>query len=354
MIHSPTDDLTRRSLLMHDKTDEAPQETAVTLVDVAVKAGVNKVTASIVLSGGSGNTRVSDATRQRILKVAEELGYQPNAIARSLRRRKTDIIGFYMSGYLDTRDLFLSEISSGLHERCEHHNRDLLVHGRYRGLSADKIFAQLLNGKVDGLVLHVHSDEALIGRLAASRLPVVAIANPVPDLPCVGVDDAEGSRLLVDHLAKQGHRCIHYATSPFKLTSTERRFAAFQAAAAEAGIRLTSSHVGGDEQTLDSLDHAITPVRGERPTAIACWNDSIAYRVVTHLELRGLQVPGDIAVAGFDGYASPIPPAYRLTTVRAPWREVAGIAVDVLAANDGKPNVGEIMLPVSLLTGDTA
>lgn len=331
------------------------KEGAATLNDVAARAGVNKVTASIVLSGGRGNTRVSDATRQRILDAAGELQYLPNALAQSLRRRRTHTLGFYMGGFIDTRDLFLSEIVSGLQQGCEQNRHDFLMHGTFRGDSTGDIYAELLNGKVDGLVLHVPSGDPLVPRLAASRLPVVAVANPVPNLASVTVDDAGGSRLLARHLAEKGHRRVAYAVSPFKLSAAVRRYEAFLQAADECDMPVTAERARDAAGILSDFEQAYLalPAR-ERPTAIVCWNDHFAYVLIERFRALGIRVPDDVAVAGFDGSTTLIPPAYRLTTVRAPWREVARTAVALLIENQGKPAPDETTLPVELVAGDTA
>ena len=329
---------------------------APTLLDVARHAGVNKVTASIVLSGGSGNTRVAETTRQRILASARELQYQPNAVARSLRRRHTHIIGFYMSGSLDTRNPFLAEIISGLHAGCEEHHRDFLIHGAIRGRAIDDIVAELLNGKVDGLALHVSTDDALVARLAASPLPVIALANPVPALPSVVADEVAGGRLLVEHLALGGRRSLFYIGSPFPLSSAIRRAEAFEVAAQQHGLLLLESRADDPESTgLPAVEEFLALPASRRPSAIACWNDALAYRVVEALRARRIRIPEQVAVVGFDGSRSAIPAAYTLTTVRAPWRQVAQTAVSLLIAQQaGQPPPPETMLPVEFVHGDTA
>ena len=329
--------------------------TAPTLADVAQHAGVNSVTASIVLSGGRGNTRVSEATRQRILASARDLQYQPNALARSLRNRKTHIIGFYLSALIDTRNLFLSEIVSGLHAGCEQHRRDFLIHGTFRGDSTEDILAELLNGKVDGLAVHVSADDPLTERLAACHLPVVALANPVSHLPSVTADDAKGAQMLVEHLARQGHRAVLYGVCPFPLSSATRRYEAFCHSAAARDIRVTTSSTFAEDYNgvLTAKMFVNMPVR-ERPTAIACWNDDFAYHLIGHLHTQGVRVPDDVAVVGFDGSTSEIPPAYRLTTIRAPWRQVAQTVISLLVdQREGQTLPMETMLPVEFVAGDT-
>ncbi len=323
---------------------------APTLVDVARQAGVNKVTASVVLSGGQGNTRVSEATRQRILLAAEALHYQPNALARSVRSRRTHTVGFYMSDFIDLRDLFLSEIVSGLQQGCQENRHDFLMHGTFTGRSTDEVYRHLLNGKVDGLVLHVDSSDPLLPRLADSRLRVVAVANPVPFLPSVTVDDVGGSRLLVQHLAAKGHRRILYAACPYPLSSAVRREKAFLDAACALGLTVSAKPT--DPSGHLALDFLTLP-DGERPTALVCWNDLAAYRLITQLRVSGLRVPEDLAVAGFDGMTSEIPPAYHLTTLRAPWHEVARTAVSLLCLSPGELPLEETVLPVHLVPGET-
>ncbi|MGC4046249.1 MAG: LacI family DNA-binding transcriptional regulator [Armatimonas sp.] len=324
------------------------------LEDVAQRAGVNKVTASIVLSGGRGNTRVSEATRQRIRKAAEELQYQPNALAQSLRRRRSHMLGLYLGNFLDTRNPFISEIISGLQLGCEENNRDFVMHGTFRGDSIDDIVAELLNGKVDGLVLHVGSDHPLQARLAASRLPVVVIANPAPGMASVTTDDVTGSWLQVKHLAERGHKRVLYAVSPFVHTSVIRRHEAFCVAAAAHGMTISSVVAEYGLAGLRTVEQAITQSNAsERPTAIVCWNDEIAYPIVEHLRSQGLRVPDDLAVVGYDGWTSAIPTAYRLTTINAPWAQVARTAVGLLVSNSGKPEPIDTVLPVELIVGDT-
>ncbi|MES1227637.1 MAG: LacI family DNA-binding transcriptional regulator, partial [Armatimonadota bacterium] len=189
---------------------EGPKAAA-TLADVARVAGVNKVTASVVMNGrGQGNTLVSEATRLRVQKAAEALYYQPNAVSQSLRHGRTHCIGFYLPGYLDTRDLFLSQILSGLHGACAAHRRDLLLHGAFSSESVDDVFAELRNGKVDGLVIFVPHDNLLAARLAASHLPTIAVANPETGMASVTVDDVGGARLQAEHLYRMGHRVVLY------------------------------------------------------------------------------------------------------------------------------------------------
>lgn len=354
-----------------------------TLRDVARMAGVNKVTASVVLNGARSGTRVSEATRQRVLTAAKEIGYHPNSIARALAQRRTNIIGIYFGyGFSDPRHPFIAEISAGLQEGCNQHCKDLLIHGTFRGTSVDEIYSELSNGKVDGLVLYTPLDDPLVQKLAASHLPVIALADPVPSLPSVGVDDVTGSRLLAQHLASKGHRRVLYRNCPVALPSVVRRFAAFREAASASSMTLIESISGPIDSVAESdladrekqprsiawkseertLQHGLSRDEEQilqlspehRPTAIACWEDGVAEDTLAECARLGLRVPEDMAIVGFNGIIYRRGPGKRLTTIDAHWSDVARTAVSLVVETlEGKPAPQETILPVDLLVGDT-
>jgi LacI family transcriptional regulator/LacI family purine nucleotide synthesis repressor len=337
------------------------QQGAVTLADVAARAGVNKVTVSVVLNNTASNTRVSDATRQRILDAAAALRYRPNAIARSLRRRRTNIVGLYSGHrYLDARNEFLAEIIGGMQEGCAEHRKDLLLHGIFERRDPDDVYAELADGRIDGLVLHSPPDDPLAARLAESHLPVVAIADAVPVLPSVVADDIGGGRLQAEHLAGRGHHRVLYRGPHRPFASALRRRDAFLDAAGRLGLVVVEDpespqwpEAGG----LTAQERAwLTAGEPEtRPTALVCWADGCADDLLyACCDSLGLRVPDNLAVVGFNGIPSPRRPRWELTTVRAPWREVARTAIALLSARiEGQEVARETVLPVKLITGGT-
>ncbi|HZP83536.1 MAG TPA: LacI family DNA-binding transcriptional regulator [Chthonomonadaceae bacterium] len=334
------------------------RKSAPTISDVAEKAGVNRVTASVVLNNSRGNTRVSEATRQRILAAAAELRYQPNAVALSLRRRRTDTIGFYSGDNSnDVRFPFFSQIISGLQKGCEQYVKDLLIHRRAGGRPVETVYAELVNGKVDGLILYAPPDDPLVRLLADSHLPTIAVADAVASLPSVVVDDAAGGRLQAEHLYRRGHKRILYHVGSHAATSVCRRREAFCAAAASYGLSVVQSASRSDYcrgELSDESRERLSRPPDARPTAIVCWEDLSAYRVLAECRTMGLHVPTDIAIVGFDGVEPFIEPAWRLTTVRAPWRELGYRAViQLMAQLEGKEVAPETVLPVELVVGNT-
>lgn len=335
-----------------------PIRRAATLKDVAEQAGVSKVAVSVVLNGSRSNVGVSAATRQRILDSAERLQYRPNAIARSLRRQSTNVIGLYSgTQYAPARGgVFLSHIIAGLQDGCDAHSRDLLVHGAFRGQSVDDIYQELAGGKVDGLVLHAPGNDALVNLLSDASLPCVVIASPVENLPSVVVDDQAGMQLLAEHLYRAGHRWVAFRQSFLRHTSSLRREAAFGEAAARLGMRVETISPGPVEHEIGSAEAVLlASPRSERPSAMVCWNDTSAYSLISHCVERHIEVPADLALTGFDGFWLPGIPRWQLTTVCAPWRLVAKTAVDLLVARiNGETIPKETTLPVTLRIGETA
>ncbi len=207
---------------------------AVTLGDVAAAAGVSKVAVSVVLNNGRSQVRVSPATRESIVETAQTLEYKPNAMARSLRRQRTDVIGFYSAQGQIFNPLhpFFGTVLKGLLDGCEDHRKDFLLHGTFRNRSENDIYLELLNGQIDGLVLYAREVTPLIQRLIDSRLPVVTIADEVPGLPCVTVDDSLGGKLLATYLADKGYKSVMYRVTDAVLPSTiEQRWQSFRAEA---------------------------------------------------------------------------------------------------------------------------
>jgi len=329
----------------------------ITLKEVAAQAGVSSTAVSAVLSQSpTRHVRVSEETRARILKAAHDLRYRPNRAARSLRLARTNVIGVYTEGgYLNPFVPLTSQIIGGLHQGCDAHHKDLLLHGMDRGRTAEDIHAELTGGMIDGLVLYTSASDPLAALLAESTLPVVSLINAQPGLPMVGANDAAGARLLAEHLAARGHRRVVYLPGNASASSVERRQTAFFESASALGMAVSEGATLSGHETVSALDLDwldLPPAR--RPTAAACWNDLTAFSLLDHCHRRGLRVPEDLAVVGFDGAAPLRGGGVVLTTIQAPWVEVARRAVDLLVGIlAGEASPPEILLPVRFLPGTT-
>lgn len=326
----------------------------VTAKDIARELGLSPSTVSRILQGDSRH-RVSVQTRERILSTARRLDYQPNALAQSLRRGRTHVVGLYTNHKYDARNDFLSEILGGLQLACARHRLDLLLHCGYAGRTSDDTFNALRGGRMDGLFLHTSPDDPLVARLSASEMHVVALADPLPDLPSVTCDDVEGMRQIVAESQSRGYRRFAFLAPQFELASVERRRAAWERFLEAHGVYAKEAHVFRvpieDAHTV--LD-ALLQWREGLPVAVACWNDRTAYSLLRACAERGVRVPQEIAVTGFDGFLDDKLPARRLTTIGCPWVDVAVQAVELLVRGIGGEAIpAETMLPVKLIAGDT-
>jgi DNA-binding LacI/PurR family transcriptional regulator len=333
------------------------KSSAPTIKDVARRAGVSYATASVVLNNSARtNTRVSTATRERVRAVAAALHYQPNAVAQSLRRRRTHILGFYggTGNNIDVRSPFVAQIVAGLQQGCEDHAMDLLVHGKVAGRPVDAVYAEVGNGKIDGLVLYTVPSDPLIALLADSHLPAIAVADAVSELPSVVVDDAAAGRLQAEHLAGKGHRRVLYLPGPLDSTQVNRCRTAFCEAATGLGITVVQGTPGRNDSLSDRERAILTGAAGPRPTAMVAWADDTAHPVLAECLEMGLRVPQDLAVVGFDDNPLRVQPLWRLTTIRADWWTVARTAVSLLVSRiEGREVPPETVLPVELVVGNT-
>ncbi|CEK12969.1 transcriptional regulator, LacI family [Chthonomonas calidirosea] len=330
----------------------------VTLEDVAKRAGVSRMTVSAVLNRNLTHVRVSRATQQRVLQAATELNYFPNAIARSLRKKRTGIIGFYGGlGYLNASLPFYAEIIGGLQRGCDLHRLDLLVHGTFPRRSVKDIYAELVDGRLDGLVVHTSADDPLVTLLAKSHLPVVAIADAIESLPSVVVDDFIGGKLQAEHLAGRGHSQVLYRASDRPLISACLRYDGFMECAQNYRMKVTTwrglENIANDAKAVDAFCEVLKSCQA---TAVVCWNDMSALDTLMICHDRGMNVPGDVAVMGYDGIRTMGSLFHRLTTIKAPWFDVASRAIALLVEQIESKDENlqkEVVLPVELVCGDT-
>ena len=190
-----------------------PQQiyTRVTLKDVARRVGVSVNAASKVLNNTRSSGQVSEDTRKRILEVAKELGYQPNSAARSLVRRRSDIIAMYFDvEYLDVAEPFTAALIEGAERGCRERNQSLLLYTRGNDQTADDTCRKLLSGTADGLAISSWSNHEVIERLIAAGLPVIHYPTPHPTLPSILVNEQSAAQQAIEHLHSKGHKKILY------------------------------------------------------------------------------------------------------------------------------------------------
>jgi len=322
----------------------------VTIRDVAAKAGVSANAVSKVLNATKSNTKVSEVTRTRILESAAELGYQPNGLARSLQRRRTDIIGLYFEGYVNTSSPFVSAIIRGAETACQDRDQSLLIISRREGQPVAEVYSKLVGGVLDGVALPSSASPELFDLLRGGRLPAVVYPSGYAGFPSVELDEAQGARLVMAHLQAKGHTKVLYLSRPER---RGRRDPSFEAAASSAAMELHVHHAADQQGRPAGETEAL--LRGPaRPSGLICWNDEYAYRMLDLCDSWGLRVPEDIAIVGFDGEAAFPRPHRVVTTVFANWSQLAATTVSLLVElRDGREVPPLTSLPVELHPGDT-
>jgi DNA-binding LacI/PurR family transcriptional regulator len=332
------------------------QTGAPTSVDVARLAGVSPATISLVLNGRASKVRISDETRDRVMSAAAQLGYTPNHAARSLRQRRTNIITFVLPT-LDNP--YFSDVVSAAQAAAHLHGYAVSIipartkPGEFHALS-------LLQGAAyDGIIVAGHENcvAADLLQLTARGVAVVVLQehSPDPAIQSVSVDLEAGGYMAIRHLIELGHRRIAHVTEDLRQTGTRRdRIDGYQRALAEAGLPFDSSLVVTAENSMAGGSKAIEQLLdlgAQRPTAAFMYNDQMAVGALHALRTRGLGVPEDFAVVGFDGVAIGQFTAPPLTTIDHPREELGRLAIEVLiSALEKRPSdVREHLLPVKLV-----
>ena len=324
----------------------------VKLKDIAQKAGVSVSTASNALNGYT-KSRIARETLERVNRIADEMGYRPNAIARSLKFQRTDTIAFYTGyGFCDVRDLFLGEVVTGVQHACDQLGIDLLLFGNLSKFPVPEVHRKLTSGKIDGVIIHAAPDDPVPALLADGSLPAIAIADAQPRLPSIVGDDVQGMELLVDYLWKQGHRRIAFSHPGQSFASVDVRRRAFDDAMAARGGVASTMQLPWDG-TAEYLQQFLS--RPDRATAVCCWHDDAAYYLLQTCIEMGVRVPDDLAVVGFDGLQEGRIPGRKLVTAAVPWRAMAvEAATNLIQIRDGQTIDPISRFPVTLVPGDTA
>lgn len=298
-----------------------------TIVDVAQRAGVSKSLVSLVLRGAPN---VSDEKRAAVTRAVMEIGYRPNAVARSLVRRRSYVIGVMVS---DLHNPYFTEVIDGIEAAAREAGYHALFNsgGRTAAGEADAIDT-LLQQRTDGVVMAGTVLEARRIAQVAETVPVVVVARNVrsPALDSITNNDRMGARLAVDHLVSLGHRAIAHVDGGTGAGAPQRRSGFLQAMSGH-GLRASATVVRGSftEEGGREGVHSLMRSRA-RPTAIFLGNDLAAVGALDALEEHGLRVPADVSLVGYDNIALAGLGHIDLTTIDQPRREMGESAVRLL------------------------
>lgn len=324
---------------------------SVKLADVAKAAGVSQGTASNVFSRP---TLVREEVRERVLAAAKTLGYGgPDVKGRLLRAGKVNAIGVAavepMSYFFD--DPWARSLMAAIARVCDASGSGIAL---VSAMNHERLAWNIQSALVDGFILLcVEGGEELVQLTRDRQLPFVALALGVEDrsIPAIGIDNVAGAAMAAQHLAALGHRKFAvlatefahdhtglvdeaaiagaiYATSRDRVTGYRQALAAFGVGPKDLPVYETRNDKGSVENCLEAIFAG-----GERPTALLAMSDRIALYALDWLKERGLQVPGDISIVGFDGVPEAEASTPALTTIVQPMDEIARVAIHAILEN---------------------
>ncbi len=301
-----------------------------TIKDVAREAGVGISTVSRVINESG---YVSQETREKVLAVMDELQYQPNEIARSLKRRHTKSIGLAVP---EISNPFFGEVAEAVEVAAREKSYTVLFCSTQYDSNQEEVGIDLfLEKQVDGLIWYAPHNKSKLQTVLEQRHVPIVIITPEPvwgDVDSVCVNDASGAFEAVAHLIRLGHRTIGYIAEPDDPTGSQQRLKGYRAAVREYGLPLDESLIARGTFREGSGARAVEVLldRPKPPTAIFAANDLMAIEAMTRLRSKGYRVPEDIAIVGFDDVKLASAGGIDLTTVAQPKQEVGQEAVHLL------------------------
>ncbi|MEM8706369.1 MAG: LacI family DNA-binding transcriptional regulator [Actinomycetota bacterium] len=322
---------------------------SVTSIDVAAHVGVSQATVARVFSSPD---KVAPATRERVEAAAAELGYVPNAIARSLKSQRTNIVAAVVPSVGEYWQHVLTAFSRQLAAM----QRQLLLFSFADPSQIETVIGSLAQYRVDGVILaSANIDPGQLSRAQAVPVPIVAFNQPAAAgvVPSVSVDNARGMAELADHLVDVGVRTVRYVGGVSSTSTDQQRYRGASEALADAGIACPYDEAGGFAYADGHAIAARLVDRGALPDAVMVAGDELAFGVIDGLEDRGVRVPDDVLITGFDGLPQAAWAGYDLTTLTQPTEALVTEAVDLLSTNDPGPAPAEFVAPGAVRLGRT-
>lgn len=319
-----------------DKPAEAGlTPTTITSYDVAQLAGVSQ---SAVSRCFRPDASISSRMRERVMKAARELGYAPDAIARSLTTRRSNLVAVIIS---NLTNLYYPEVLSELNQRLTERNIHLLLFTIQTESDAERVLGHVWQYRVDGVIAAARLSEQQVADFDRRRVPLVFYNRYLRErsVNAVCCDQIEGARTIVKGLVDAGHRSFGIIAGPQDSLVGEERTRGCLDSLKERGIRQVVrvrgdySYEGGRRAFGELIAQS-----GKPPEAIVCANDAMALGCLDAARFdHRLKVPQDLSVVGFDGVEPGVWSSYRLATIRQPVQRMAEAAVALLLECIGDP-----------------
>ncbi len=309
----------------------------ITIHDVAREAGVSYSTVSRVLSGFEF---VKDSTKQRVLEAVDRLGYVVNPQARSLAGGKSRVIGLLVPS-LDNG--YINEITRGIDDELNRLNYDMLLYTTHRDNGKEASYTvKLTKGLADGLLLIVPLlDTTYTDALKTQSFPYVLVDQVVPDSSIVDCTNWQGAYEATQYLIQLGHKRIGLITGIMELTSARDRLDGYRAALLDNGISYDQDLVQPGSYSKESGYYSTCALlNSSNPsTAVFASNDLSAFGAMEAARSRGLSIPEDISIIGFDDIPQCLLTYPQLTTIHQPLEQMGHIAARMLVEQIENPEL---------------
>ncbi len=303
----------------------------VTRDDVARQAGVSPSTVSYVINNGPRS--VSEATKEKVFQAVQTLGYRPNAVARNLRRQRTSSLGLIIPDIINP---YFAQVAQGIEAVAFERNFTVVFcHTQYSLEQELKYLDHLYEERAAGVLWVPATGEIEPAqRLIDYGLPTVLIDRVLDgiEMPAVVADNYRGGYIATKHLLSLGHRRIGCIARPVRLSHSRERVQGYQTALKDAGIAFDERLVAAGGYRLENGYEAIQYLLGleDPPTAVFTYNDIMAIGATRALRERGMDVPRDFSVVGYDDIPDAAYTCPALTTVRQAKYEMGAKGIELL------------------------
>ena len=309
-----------------------PEKKEVTIYDIAEALGISAATVS---RGLKNHPAIKQSTKERIFAQAERMGYRFNTFARNLRTKRTHTIGVIVPRL---NSMFMSDVIAGMEKVSNDSGYELIISQSLESMEKEtKNAMTMFNSRVDGLLVSLAYDTTDINhfnRFISKRIPLIFFDRVFehPDCPTIIINNAKAAYEMTCHLINEGCRSIVHVTGNLKRNVYDMRFKGYKEALAEHGIPFQDDWLIVNDLSTGGGIQAAEQILGmeEKPDAVFVTNDTCAVSCMLELKRRGLTVPGDILVAGFnnDPLSTVVSPG--LTTVNYQGQEMGKVAAKTL------------------------
>lgn len=295
---------------------------------------------------------MSPATREKVEQAADKLGYIPNAIARSLKSQRTDIVAAVVPAQGEYWQHALISFGRHLAER----GKQLLLFSFADSADVARVIDSVQQYRVDGMILaSANVSQGQIARLNGNAMPVVAFNQPAASgiIPSVSVDNAAGTASLATHLVETG---IHRVTFVGGLSSTSTDQTRYRGAAQELGRHgVACAYLEAGSFSYDSgyKTAELLAQEDELPDAVMVSGDELAFGVLDGLRTLGITAPDDLLLTGFDGLPQASWAGYDLTTLVQSIDSLSEHVIDLLLSGSSDSDIADIVVPGTIRVGKT-